>query len=76
MTRRVGGNTQVGIVYTFSKAIGYVDADGQALTWNWTPMLSRNKALAGFDRTHNFRVYSYITYHSAMDSAGLPTPLP
>ena len=27
------------------------------LTWNWVPMLQRNKAVAGFDRTHNLQFY-------------------
>jgi hypothetical protein len=57
LTRRLGGGI-VGISYTFSKALDYGDNDHSGLTWNWIPMLSRNYALAGFDRTHNFELYS------------------
>ena len=39
--------------YTFSKAIDYTDADGWAsVGWNWAPVFQRNRAAAGFDRTH------------------------
>ncbi len=39
--------------YTFSKAIDYTDADGWAsVGWNWGPVFQRNRAAAGFDRTH------------------------
>ncbi|MCL5746646.1 MAG: TonB-dependent receptor, partial [Acidobacteria bacterium] len=42
--------------YTWSKAINYTDDDGWAglpLT-NWLPALDRNRARAGYDRTHMF----------------------
>ncbi len=43
--------------YTYSKAIDYTDADGWASTnWNWAPVFQRNRAAAGFDRTHVFQV--------------------
>ena len=43
--------------YTFSKAIDYADADGwQSMLWNWAPVFQRNKADAGFDRTHVFQL--------------------
>jgi hypothetical protein len=57
LTRRLGAGI-VGIAYTFSKALDYGDNDDSGLTWNWIPMLNRNYALAGFDRTHNFELYS------------------
>ena len=39
--------------YTFSKAIDYTDEDGWAsVGWNWGPVFQRNRAAAGFDRTH------------------------
>jgi hypothetical protein len=59
LTRRVAG-VQLGVVYTFSKAIDYTDAEYNGLRWNWGPMLSANKALAGFDRTHNFQLWSVL----------------
>ena len=47
--------------YTFSKAIDMADDDGrQGLTWNWAPVLDRNRALAGFDRTHMLQLSSGI----------------
>jgi hypothetical protein len=48
----------IGVAYTFSKAMDASDNDeGSSLTWNWWPILYRNYALAGFDRTHNFQAY-------------------
>jgi Carboxypeptidase regulatory-like domain/TonB dependent receptor len=57
LTRRFGAGL-VGATYTFSKALDYGDNDDSGLTWNWIPMLNRNYALAGFDRTHNFELYA------------------
>jgi hypothetical protein len=57
LTRRLGAGI-VGFTYTFSKAMDYGDNDDSGLTWNWIPMLNRNYALAGFDRTHNFEMYA------------------
>jgi len=43
--------------YTYSHAIDYTDADGWAsVNWNWAPVFQRNRASAGFDRTHNFSI--------------------
>ena len=49
--------TVIGVVYTFSRAIDYFDTENSSLTWAWEPMWGRNKALAGYDRTHNFQTY-------------------
>ena len=57
LTRRLGAGV-FGISYTFSKARDFGDNDDSGLTWNWVPMYRRNYALAGFDRTHNFQMYS------------------
>ncbi|HXB75657.1 MAG TPA: carboxypeptidase regulatory-like domain-containing protein [Candidatus Acidoferrales bacterium] len=57
LTRRVKGNV-LGVVYTYSRAIDYFDTENASLTWAWEPMWSRNKALAGYDRTHNFQTYA------------------
>lgn len=57
LMRRVEGG-QLGFIYTYSKAIDYVDNANSTLTWSWGPILSRNRALAGYDRTHNFRFYA------------------
>jgi hypothetical protein len=43
--------------YTYSKAIDYTDADGWAsVGWNWGPVFQRNRAAAGFDRTHVLQI--------------------
>jgi Carboxypeptidase regulatory-like domain/TonB dependent receptor-like, beta-barrel len=55
-TRRVGA-TLLGLSYTFSKSISWGDDTDSGLTWNWLPMLYRNRAVAGFDRTHNLELY-------------------
>lgn len=57
VTKRLGAGI-FGITYTFSRAIDYGDNDDSGLTWAWVPMYGRNKALAGFDRTHNFQMYA------------------
>ncbi len=57
VTRSMGGESIVGLSYTFSKAINYADNSDSGLTWNWGPMLNRNKAVAGFDRPHNLQLY-------------------
>ena len=58
LTRRLGGNSQIGFVYTFSKSIDYEDNEEiNFLLWPYPAYLPRNKALAGFDRTHNFEAY-------------------
>ena len=43
--------------YTWSKAIDMTDDDGWAgVGWNWGPVFSRNRALAGFDRKQVFQM--------------------
>jgi hypothetical protein len=43
--------------YTLSKAMDETDDDGwTGLDWNQPSQLSRNYALAGYDRTHNFQM--------------------
>jgi hypothetical protein len=56
VTRRVGP-TMLGVSYTYSKSISWGDDTDSGLTWNWGPMIYRNRAVAGFDRTHNFQFY-------------------
>jgi hypothetical protein len=43
--------------YTFGQAIDFGDNSDSGLSWNWVPMIGRNKALAGYDRTHNLKIY-------------------
>ena len=43
--------------YTYSKTIDYTDDDGWAsVGWNWAPVFQRNRAVAGFDRTHVLQI--------------------
>lgn len=56
VTRRVGA-ALVGASYTWSRSIGYTDDQDGNLSFNYLPMLARNKAVAGFDRTHNLQIY-------------------
>ncbi|MDQ6678605.1 MAG: TonB-dependent receptor [Acidobacteriota bacterium] len=56
VTRRVG-RSLIGVSYTLSRTVDYADDTDSGLTWNWVPMLRRNRAVAGFDRTHNLQVY-------------------
>jgi len=58
LTRRVAGS-QVGVVYTYSKTIDNNDTEANSnVTFAYAPILYRNKALAGYDRTHNFQMYA------------------
>lgn len=50
--RQARGLTLQG-AYTWSKAINMTDDEGWAgVTYNWGPAFSRNRATAGYDRTH------------------------
>ncbi len=57
ITRRMSGGRLLGVSYTLSRTVNFADNSDSGLTWNWVPMLGRNKAVAGFDRTHNFQFY-------------------
>ena len=56
-TKRFSGSSNLGLAYTWSKAINYNDNSDSGLTWNWPQMWERNRAVAGFDRTHNLQIY-------------------
>lgn len=47
--------------YTWSKAINMTDEDGWvSVGWNWDPVVRRNRATAGYDRTQVFQMgYMY-----------------
>jgi hypothetical protein len=52
------GSVTFGMAYTFSKALDPLDGEtGGDLGWNWAPVMYRNYALAGYDRTHNLEIY-------------------
>jgi hypothetical protein len=58
VTRRFARGSMAGISYTFSKALD--DEDDEELNYLYWPnplYRSKNHALAGFDRTHNFAFY-------------------
>jgi hypothetical protein len=58
LTRRFGGSSMIGTVYTFSKAEDYEDSEElNFLLFPFPAYWPKNKALAGFDRTHNFALY-------------------
>lgn len=58
LTRRFAGSSQIGFSYTFSKAIDYEDDEEiNFLLFPFPAYIPRNKALAGFDRTHNFEAF-------------------
>jgi hypothetical protein len=43
--------------YTYAHAIDYADADGwTGVDWSYAPEFQRNRATAGFDRTHVFQI--------------------
>ncbi|HWB98365.1 MAG TPA: TonB-dependent receptor [Bryobacteraceae bacterium] len=51
LNRRVSNGLTLKSAYTFSKAINWTDEDGWTGTimWNYQPVFSRNRALAGYD---------------------------
>jgi len=55
--RRQARNLMLTGSYTWSKAINMADDEGWVgLSWNWAPAFRRNRAPAGYDRTHNFQI--------------------
>jgi len=55
LDRRFSEGLLLKVSYTFGKAINYTDDSSGGLMWNLPELLSRNRAVAGYDRTHNFR---------------------
>lgn len=57
LNRRFTRGLFIKAAYTYSKAINWTDEDGWAsVGFNHPSVLSRNRALAGYDRTHNLQV--------------------
>jgi hypothetical protein len=50
------GESQFGVVYTFSKALNYADNDSNPRI-QWMPESQRNRGPAGYDRPQNFQTY-------------------
>lgn len=55
--RQFANGGMLGLSYTWSKAISFADNNDSGLTWNIPEMWDRNRAPAGFDRTHNLQIY-------------------
>jgi hypothetical protein len=57
VNRSLAKGVLVKAAYTYSKAMDYTDDDGWAsVGWNWAPVFQRNRAAAGFDRTHVLQI--------------------
>jgi hypothetical protein len=55
--KSLGNGLMLQGAYTWSKAINMTDDDGWAgVGWNWGPVFDRNRAAAGYDRTHVFQM--------------------
>jgi hypothetical protein len=61
LTRRFSQGGLLGVSYTWSKALSFADNNDSGLTWNIPEMWGRNRAPAGFDRTHNLQIYGVYT---------------
>ncbi len=58
LKKRFSDGSVLGFAYTLSKAIDYEDDEEiNFILWPYPAYWPRNKALAGFDRTHNFEAY-------------------
>ncbi|MCC7237874.1 MAG: TonB-dependent receptor [Bryobacterales bacterium] len=61
LKKQFGDNGLFGITYTWSKSLSFNDNNDSSLSWNIPEMWGRNRAPAGFDRTHNFQMYGVYT---------------
>ncbi|MBV9147263.1 MAG: TonB-dependent receptor [Acidobacteria bacterium] len=60
VTRHFGGST-AGFAWTWSKTIDYEDnEDLSALAFPYPAYWNRDRALAGYDRTHNFEIFGVV----------------
>jgi hypothetical protein len=57
LRKQLAGSGMFGVSYTWSKAITFADNNDSGLTWHSPEFWARNRAVAGFDRTHNLQVY-------------------
>jgi hypothetical protein len=61
VTRRFGGGSTAGFAWTWSKAIDYADNEDLGfLSFPYPAFWEKNRAPAGFDRTHNFKIYGVL----------------
>lgn len=61
LTRRFSDGGLLGVSYTWSKSISFADNNDTGLSWNDPALWDRNRATAGFDRTHNLQIYGVYT---------------
>ena len=59
LNRRFKDGMLVKVSYTWSKALTFNDNSDNGLLWNHPSVLARNRAVAGYDRTHVFR-FAYV----------------
>ncbi len=58
LTRHIGQSSQIGILYTWSKAEDLEDNEElNSPLWQYPAYFSLNKALAGYDRKYNYETY-------------------
>lgn len=57
VVKRFRGASSLRMAYTWGRAIDYSDNSDAGLSWGWAPIQYRNKALAGYDRTHNLKLF-------------------
>lgn len=58
LSRRFGQGSTAGIVYTWSRSIDFEDDEEiNSILWPYPAYWLRNRAVAGFDRAHNFEAY-------------------
>lgn len=58
LDRRFSAGWSMGLSYTWGRAISFGDNNDSGLFFNTPEVMSRNRALAGFDRTHNLEITS------------------
>jgi hypothetical protein len=58
ITRQIGHASQIGVLYTWSKAEDFEDNEEiNSIMWPYPTYFAKNKARAGFDRKYNFEAY-------------------
>lgn len=72
LTRRFSDGGMFGVSYTWSKAINFGDNNDSTLSWNIPDLWDRNRAVAGYDRTHNLQIYGCTRYRLPAAAAALP----
>lgn len=75
LTRRFSDGGMFGVSYTWSKAINFGDNNDSTLSWNIPDLWDRNRAVAGYDRTHNLQIYGVYSLPFARGSSGFAASL-